>query len=133
VILVDTSVWIDYFHGKESAHTSTLDNALIEGSVVMGDLILLEILQGFKNDSDYKTAKKSLGALEQFELLGIEMVPICADNYRKLRKSGKTIRKTTDVIIASFCIRNRLPLLFQDRDFSPFVKQLGLVPALPET
>lgn len=130
-MLADTSVWVDYFNGKKSAHTSTLDRALIEGSVVMGDLILLEILQGFKNDADYKAAKKSLATLEQFELLGIDMVPTCAENYRKLRKAGKTTRQTTDVIIASFCIRNRLSLLFQDRDFIPFVKQLGLINALP--
>lgn len=132
MILVDTSIWIDYFHGKESVHTSRLDDALIEGTVVMGDLIMLEILQGFKNDRDYREAKKSLGTLEQFELLGTRMVPICAENYRKLRKSGKTTRQTTDVIIASFCIQNKLPLLFQDRDFIPFVKKLGLIPALTE-
>ncbi|MFK7733719.1 MAG: PIN domain-containing protein, partial [Pseudomonadales bacterium] len=110
MILVDTSVWIDYFHGKDSAHTAVLDKALREGSVVMGDMIMLEILQGFKKDSDYKQAKKALGELEQFELLGSEMVPICAENYRKLRKSGTTTRQTTDVIIASFCIYNHLPL-----------------------
>lgn len=132
MILVDTSVWIDYFHGQDSKYTSTLDQALGEGSVIMGDIIMLEILQGFRKDSDYKRAKKALGTLEQFQLLGSDMVPVCAENYRKLRKSGRTTRQTTDVIIASFCIQNRVPLLFQDRDFIPFVKKLGLVPALAE-
>ncbi len=132
MILVDTSVWIDYFHGKDSPYTSSLDSALSEDSVLIGDLIMLEILQGFKNDSDYKRARKALGTLEQFELLGSDMVSICADNYRKLRKSGITTSQTTDVIIASFCIHNRLPLLFQDRDFLPFVEKLGLTSALAE-
>ena len=132
MILVDTSVWIDYFHGKESTQSTFLDQALGEGRVIMGDIILLEILQGFKKDSDYRQAKKALEALEQFDLLGIDMVPICAENYRKLRKTGYTTRQTTDVIIASFCIYHRLPLLFQDRDFMPFVKKLGLMSALVE-
>ena len=133
MILVDTSIWIDYFNGKDSRHTDTLDAALIEGAAVIGDLILLEILQGFRSDRDYQRAKATLGTLEQFEMLGHSMVIKCATNYRKLRKKGITIRRTTDVIIATFCIDNKIPLLFQDRDFIPFVEKLGLIPALKET
>lgn len=127
MLIVDTSVWIDYFNGIENKETNILDSALEEGIVATGDLILLEILQGFRNDKDYKQAKKMLAALDQYEMLGHKMVVKCAENYRKLRKKGITIRKTADVIIATFCIENQIPLLFSDRDFLPFVKHLKLV------
>jgi len=96
-------------------------------------MILLEILQGFRNDKDYNRAKKTLATLDQYEMFSHTMVIKCADNYRVLRKKGITIRKTTDLIIATFCIDNQFPLLFSDRDFMPFVKHLNLVSALNET
>ncbi len=133
MILVDTSIWVDYFNGKNSKYTDALDAALIEGTVIIGDLILLEILQGFRSDKDYQKAKGYLGTLETFDMFGHNMVIKCATNYRKLRKKGTTIRRTTDVIIATFCIDNKIPLLFEDRDFIPFVKKLGLISALKET
>lgn len=133
MILVDTSVWIDYFNGIDSPQTDQLDVSITEGSVVIGDLIFLEILQGIRNDKDYLVTKRSLLTLEQFEMLGKNRVGKCANNYRVLRKKGITIRKTADVIIATFCIENRLPLLFLDRDFIPFVDHLGLESALIET
>jgi predicted nucleic acid-binding protein len=126
VIVVDTSVWIDYFNGDSTPETEILDRALGEEALAIGDLILLEILQGFRSDAGYKTAKKHLSELQQLEILGTNMAIKAANNYRKLRKKGITIRKTADVIIASFCIENRLPLLFSDRDFIPFVKYLKL-------
>ena len=126
MIMVDTSVWIDYFNGKESKETNSLDDVLIEGNVVIGDLILLELLQGFRSDKDYKLAKQNLQNLDQYELFGKQMVDKCATNYRSLRKKGITIRKTADVIIATFCIENNMPLLFSDRDFLPFVEHLKL-------
>lgn len=126
MILVDTSVWINYFNGIDSPHCETLDLALIEGTVAIGDIIFLEILQGFRNDKDYKNTKALLSNLDQYELFGQHMVEICANNYRRLRKKGITIRSTTDVIIATFCIENKLPLLFSDKDFLPFVKHLKL-------
>ena len=131
--MVDTSVWIDYFNGVDSTATECLDEALVEGTVAIGDLIYLEILQGFRNDKDFRAAKNRLKALTIYELFGLEAVERCAKNYRALRKKGITIRKTSDVIIASFCIQNKIPLLFVDRDFVPFVKHLGLSPALRET
>ena len=124
--MVDTSVWIDYFNGKESEATNILDTALIEGIVIMGDIILMEILQGFRSDNDYNKAKNILMTLEQYELFGYNMVIKCADNYRALRKNGVTVRKTADVIIATFCIDKQVPLLFSDKDFLPFVKHLDL-------
>ena len=133
MILVDTSVWIDYFNGQENKATDYLDDCLIEGTVAIGDLIYLEILQGFRADRDYRTAKTKLEELTIYEMFGLDAVEQCAKNYRMLRKKGITVRKTADVIIASFCIRNKMPLLFLDRDFVPFVKNLGLTPALRET
>ena len=133
MILVDTSVWIDYFNGNDSRATEYLDESLIEGTVAIGDLIYLEILQGFRSDNDYKAAKTRLETLTIYELFGLASVEQCAENYRTLRKKGITVRKTSDVIIASFCVLNKMPLLFLDRDFNPFVKHLGLSSALRET
>ena len=129
MILVDTSVWVDYFNGVENPQTDQLDAALINDDVVIGDLIYLEILQGFRSDSDFKQAKEMLNALEQYQMFGVGMADKCAENYRKLRKNGITIRKTADVIIATFCIDQKIPLLFIDRDFQPFVDRLGLISA----
>ncbi len=126
MILVDTSVWINFFNGIDSPHSDALDLALAEGTAAIGDVIFLEILQGIRNDKDYKNTKAQLLKLDQYELFGIEMVENCANNYRQLRKKGITIPSTTDVIIATFCIENNLPLLFSDKDFLPFVKHLKL-------
>jgi len=131
--LVDTSVWIDYLNGVQNGHTDTLDAGIIEGSVGMGDLIFLEILQGIRDDRQYRLTKQTLLTLGRIEMFGEGMPDKCADNYRALRKKGITIRKTTDVIIATFCIERKMPLLFLDRDFIPFVDHLGLVSVLPET
>lgn len=133
MILVDTSVWIDYFNCNDSQATEYLDACLVEGTVAISDLIYLEILQGFRSDKDYRATKRRLQTLTIYEMFGLDAVERCAKNYRSLRKKGITIRKTTDVIIASFCIQNKMPLLFLDKDFIPFVKHLGLSPALRET
>lgn len=99
----------------------------------MGDLILLEILQGIQHDREYRTTQRTLATLDRLEMFGQGMPEKCAENYRALRKKGRTIRKTTDVIIATFCIERRMPLLFTDRYFIPFVQHLGLRSALPES
>ena len=127
MILVDTSIWIDYFNGCENNKTNALDAALIDGTVAIGDIIFLEFLQGFRHDRDYNSAKQALSTLEVYEMFRPSMVLACAENYRALRKKGITIRKTTDVTIATFCIENSLPLLYSDKDFDPFVKYLELV------
>ena len=133
MILVDTSVWIDYLNGVANTHTDILDSALIDGTVAIADMIFLEILQGIKSDKDYQKTKRTLGTLDQYTIFGPEMVGPCADNFRTLRKKGLTIRKTTDVIIATYCIENKLQLLFVDRDFIPFVTHLGLKPVYLKT
>lgn len=127
MIIADTSIWIDYFNGVDDQYTDALDAGLAEGVIAIGDIIFLEILQGFTNNKDYNLAKKNLSTLEQHEMLGHRQVLKAADNYRKLRKKGITIRKTADVIIATFCIENKFPLFFLDKDFKPFVKHLGLI------
>lgn len=127
MIIADTSVWIDYFNGKITPKTDLLDQKLDNDLVAVGDLILLEILQGFKLDKEYQLAKESLLQLEQRTFLGQSLALKAADNFRQLRKKGITIRKTNDVIIASYCIENQIPLLFSDKDFYPFVEHLGLI------
>jgi predicted nucleic acid-binding protein len=126
VIVVDSSVWIDYFNGVDSKATGQLDALLGAEPVAVGDLILAEVLQGFRNETHYKTAKELMLSLTVFDMLGQEMAIKSADNYRALRAKGVTVRRTVDVIIATFCIDHELPLLFEDKDFLPFVQSLGL-------
>ena len=126
MILVDSSVWIDFFNGTENSETDKLNEILGLEEVVIGDLILVEVLQGFRSDTDYKAAKNVLTSLTMHDLLGKHMAIKSANNFRKLRKKGITIRKTADVIIATYCIENKTPLLFTDKDFIPFVKNLRL-------
>ncbi len=130
MILVDSSVWIGYFNGLDTPETDHLDGLLGKEPVGLGDLILTEVLQGFRHDKDYEMAKGLLASLTVFELLGRDMAIRSTDNFRLLRKKGITIRKTVDVIIATFCIENTMPLLHSDKDFDPFHKHLNLCNAL---
>jgi predicted nucleic acid-binding protein len=130
MIIVDSSVWIDYFNGTETPETNKLDKLLGVEAIAIGDLILTEVLQGFRSDTEYQTAKELLTSLTIFEMLGLEIALKSVDNYRFLRKRGITIRKTADVIIATFCIENQSSLLFSDKDFLPFVHHLGLISVL---
>ena len=130
MILVDSSVWVDYFNGHLTRETDYLDSLLGVEPVAIGDLILTEVLQGFRVDADYESAKEPLRDLPLYELLGKDLAVKTAENYRVLRKKGITVGKTTDAIIATFCIEHRTPLLYSDRDFDPFVKHLALKSAL---
>jgi predicted nucleic acid-binding protein len=129
MVIVDSSVWIDYFNGRDIPEVATLDRLLETELLGVGDLILAEVLQGFRQDTDYQTAKRLLTSLTVFEMLGAEMAMKSADNFRDLRKRGITVRKTIDVMIATFCIENGHKLLFSDKDFAPFVEHLGLMAA----
>ena len=133
MILVDSSVWVDYFNGQATRETDFLDDLLGTEPVAIGDLILAEVLQGFRSDSDYEAAKELLASLTIYDLLGAAFAVKTAENYRALRRRGITVRKTVDAIIATFCIERRTLLLYSDRDFDPFVRHLGLKPALPGT
>ncbi|BAZ81765.1 PIN domain nuclease [Sphaerospermopsis kisseleviana CS-549] len=127
MIIVDSSVWVDYFNGIETPETNKLDQLLGVEPIAISDLILTEVLQGFRSDNGYQTAKELLTSLHIFEMLGLDIAIKSADNYRFLRKQGITIRKTADVIIATFCIETQNSLLFSDKDFLPFVNHLGLI------
>ncbi len=126
MIVVDSSVWIDYFNGKITPKTDWLDTALGDQPILIGDLILTEVLQGFQCDKDFKKAKSLLLSFPVVEMLGQEVALLSASNYRYLRKKGVTIRKTIDVIIGTFCIHNVFSLLHDDRDFTPLEKHLHL-------
>jgi hypothetical protein len=126
LILVDSSIWIDYFNGAVTPKTEKLDRLLGQEPVAIGDLILTEVLQGFRNDRDFDRARSLLVSLDVVQLAGIEISIAAAKNFRKLRGLGVTVRKTIDTIIATRCIESGYPLLYSDRDFDPFVEHLGL-------
>ena len=129
MVLVDTSVWVDFFNGEITDQTEKLDYYLSSTVIVVGDLILAEVLQGFRNDKDYRIAKSLLTELEQVRLCNTDLAIQSAQNYHALRKQGFTIRKTIDCLIATYCVETKTPLLFSDRDFDPWVMHLELVAA----
>ena len=133
MILVDSSVWIDYFRGTATPQAEKLDSLLGSEPIATGDLILTEVLQGFVSDSDFNQAKKLMTSLVIVELTGQSIAIQAARNFRVLRSFGVTVRKTIDTVIATRCIESGLPLLYSDRDFDPFVEHLGLRSALPGT
>ena len=126
MILVDTSVWIDYFNGNDTAETSILDALLDREPILLGDLILVEVLQGFRSEAEFNRAARMLALLECRELVGREVALRSALNYRALRARGVTVRKTIDVIIGTWCILNHHQVLHSDRDFDPMERHLGL-------
>ncbi|WP_252177904.1 PIN domain nuclease [Endozoicomonas sp. 4G] len=126
MILVDSSVWIDYFNDQPSEATDKLDSFLGNKKLLTGDLILTEVLEGFKSNKDYAVARSLLISLEIRSLAGQSIALKAAENYRSLRKNGITIRKTIDSFIATYCIEHDLFLLQSDKDFLPFSDYLGL-------
>ncbi len=126
MILVDSSVWIDFFRNQPTPEAEWLDRNLgIEGLVV-GDLILAEVLRGFKDDRGFNEARRLLGRLEQVSLCGEDLAIEAARNFRRLRALGVTVRGTVDVIIATRCLHNGFRLIHSDRDFDAFERHLGL-------
>lgn len=132
MILVDSSVWIDYFRGVGSPEADRLDNLLGNEPLATGDLVLTEVLQGFVSDKDFNQAHALLGSVTVIELGGRKIGIQAARNYRTLRALGITVRKTIDIIIATRCIEDDFALLYSDRDFDPFVKHLALRSAMSE-
>jgi predicted nucleic acid-binding protein len=126
LILVDSSVWIDYFKGAVTPQTEKLDQLLGREALATGDLILTEVLQGFTRDRDFDTATSMMTSLTIIELGGREIAIQAARNFRTLRNLGVTIRKTIDTVIATRCIESGYRLLHSDRDFDPFTRHLGL-------
>jgi predicted nucleic acid-binding protein len=126
LILVDSSVWIDYFQGTVTPQTEMLDRLLGREPLAIGDLILTEVLQGFASERDFSKDRKMLTALDVVELGGQEIAIQAARNFRTLRALGVTVRKTINTVIATRCIVCGYDLLHSDRDFDPFARHLGL-------
>jgi predicted nucleic acid-binding protein len=126
VVIVDTTVWVDYFHGVDNSETQWLDTELDRQRLGLTDIILCEVLQGVRDDVVAKAVERSLLKLEVFEPGGIALAREAAHNYRALRSRGYTVRKTIDCLIATFCLRGDHSLLHRDRDFDPFEKFLAL-------
>jgi predicted nucleic acid-binding protein len=126
VIVVDSSVWIDFFNGVSTPEVERLDGWLGVTPLAIGDLILVEVMQGFRTERDVATARQLFRSLALLPMLGGSNAWKAAENYRTLRRQGITVRKTIDGIIATACIEANLPLLFSDRDFQPYVEHLGL-------
>jgi predicted nucleic acid-binding protein len=126
VVLVDTSVWVDYFNGVETPQTDRLDQLLGSGRFLTGDLVLAELLQGFARDGDYRRARGLLLDLPCADLVGREVALAAADHYRRLRRRGITVRKTIDMLIGAYCIQAGHDLLHSDRDFDVLERHLGL-------
>lgn len=126
MILVDSSVWIDYFRGSVTPETEKLDLLLGTEVLATGDLILAEVLQGFVRDRDFEEARKLLSSLTIVDLGGEQLAIQAALNFRTLQRRGVTVRKTIDTIIATRCIQDGHELLHSDRDFAVFAKYLKL-------
>lgn len=126
MILVDSSVWIDYFRGVATPESDRLDALLGRELVAVGDLMLTEVLQGFATDREFDRAARLMAALDVVEIGGRDIALQAARNFRTLRAQGVTVRKTVDTLIATRCIMDGVPLLFSDRDFEPFATHLGL-------
>jgi predicted nucleic acid-binding protein len=126
VILVDSSVWIDYFNGTVTPQTEKLDQLLGSEPLAIGDLILTEVLQGFTEEREFEQVRRLLTSLTVVDLAGRDVAVQAARNFRVLRRAGITISKTIDSVIATRCILGNYDLLHSDRDFAPFVKHLGL-------
>ena len=131
MILVDSSVWIDYFRGEATPQSEMLDALLGNEPLAVGDLILAEVLQGFQGERDFNQAKQLLMSFEIIEIVGRDVAIQAARNFRILRGHGVTVRKTIDTLIATRCINSGLILLHSDKDFDPFVTHLGLRAAYP--
>lgn len=126
MVLVDTSVWVDFLNGRRCRQTDLLDDLLTGEFVLTGDLIVAELLQGIRTDAGYRRTLDAMNCLPFVDMLGRDIAVSSAANYRNLRQRGVTVRKTIDVMIATFCVHNSLPLLHSDRDFDAMAGHLGL-------
>ena len=126
MIVVDSSVWIDHFNGAVTRETEILDTLLGVEPLVIGCLIFAEVLQGFRNDRDFRRARAALDTLIFEPMTGRDIALASARNFRALRARGVTVRKTIDMLIATFCMERMHLLLHSDRDFDPIAEHLGL-------
>jgi len=126
MLIVDSTVWIAYFNGLENPETDYLHTMVDKIPILIGDLILAEVLQGFRVDADFEKARRTLGKYIQVEMVSPALALQSARNYRLLRRKGITVRKTIDSLIATYCIENEHDLLHSDSDFDGYEKHLGL-------
>jgi predicted nucleic acid-binding protein len=127
VIVVDSSVWIDFLNGRNAPHVKRLRAIIGTEEVIVGDLMLCEVLQGL---DDERTAREVEGLMRRFEIVhmaGDAIAVEAARNFRSLRRRGITVRKTIDLLIGTWCIENRRSLLHNDSDFHPMARYLGLI------
>lgn len=126
MVIVDTTVWIDYLGGFNTPQTAWLERALDRQRIGITDMILCEVLQGIREDRLFDQTRDELLNFEVFQTGGSEMAIAAAQNFRALKGKGITIRKTIDCWIATFCLLHDHALLHQDRDYEPFESILGL-------
>jgi predicted nucleic acid-binding protein len=126
MLIVDSTVWVDYFNGVRNAQTDYLNQIVDKTPILIGDLILAEVLQGFRDDADFETARRIFAKFTQIEMVTPDLAVQSARNYRLLRRKGITVRKTIDGLIATYCIENEHDLLHTDSDFDGYEKHLGL-------
>lgn len=126
MIFLDSTVLIDYFNDNPTWQVEYLDRILGNEIIIIGDIVIAEVLQGFRNDKDYQTAKNLLFEFPCYNICNKELAIKSAENLRTLRKKGITVRKTIDMIIATYCIENDLTLLHNDKDFDPISEKLNL-------
>lgn len=126
VVIVDTTIWIDYLAGTRNAETDWLDREVALRRLGLTDFILCEVLQGLRDDKSFRRVLDELTRFEIFSTGGTDLAVAAAENFRKLRRSGFTVRKTIDCWIATFCLQNGHSLLHRDRDYDPFESILGL-------
>ena len=124
--IVDTTVWVDYLRGTSNPHVDWLDRELSQQRLGLTDLILCEVLQGIRSDSDFKRVVREMATFEIFDSGGEALAVASAQNYRQLRAQGHTVRKTIDCLIATFCLVHGHALLHRDQDFDAFEKYLSL-------
>ena len=124
--IVDSTVWIDYFRGRETAQTDWLDAHAATDPIGLTDLILCEVLQGVRDERLLPKLQKDLSAFQLFDGGGAKVALAAAANYRALRRRGRTVRGTIDCLIATFCMMNGHSLLHDDRDYDAFEQELGL-------
>jgi len=130
VIVVDSSVWIDHFRDAHTPEVARLNELASGQELITGDLIMVEVLQGIPDDAEFELVKATLSSLVIVNVGGPAVAVAAANNFRKLRSRGITVRKTIDNLIATFCILHGHELLYSDRDFDPFVQHLHLRSAM---
>jgi predicted nucleic acid-binding protein len=127
MIVVDTSVWVDFFNGRSTRATRYLRDDLPREELIVGDLVLCEVLQGFRDAKSQRAAEEIMTSFAYFDMVGRDVALRAAAAYRALRAKGVTVRKTIDVLIATACLERGYSLLHQDRDFDALEEHLGLV------